>query len=74
MRDAHADWVLKLQKQKQDYVTKFKRSNDAVLTVYTPEEFMGYGYLACSADHGIRGKLLLFYSYGKAKLTLISVV
>lgn len=36
---------------------KFKRSNDAVLTVYTPESFQGQGYIACSADHSVRSKL-----------------
>jgi len=33
---------------------KFKRSNDAVLTVYTPDSFIGQGCISCSADHNVR--------------------
>jgi len=39
---------------------KFKRSNDAVLTVFTPESFQGNGCISCSADHNVRGKRLSF--------------
>jgi len=33
---------------------KFKRSNDAVLTVFTPDSFSGQGCISCSADHNVR--------------------
>jgi len=38
---------------------KFKRSNDAVLTVYTPDSFIGQGCISCSADHNVRSKFLV---------------
>ena len=39
---------------------KFKRSNDAVLSVYTPDSFQGHGFITCSADHNVRSKLMPF--------------
>ena len=32
----------------------FKRSNDAVLTVFSPNSFHGQGCFSCSADHNVR--------------------
>ena len=36
---------------------KFKRSNDAVLCVFTPEDYADKGCISCAADHAVKSKL-----------------
>lgn len=39
LRETHQDFLQKQAIKKQEVVMKFKRSNDAVLTVFTPDNF-----------------------------------
>ena len=56
MKENHDKFLLEFKKKQQEVVMKFKRSNDAVLTVYVPESFNGQGCISCSADHNARSK------------------
>ena len=49
-----AEFLKQATLKKQEVVMKFKRSNDAVLTVFTPANFNGQGCISCSADHTVR--------------------
>ena len=40
-RDNQAEFVKQAAQKKNEVVMKFKRSNDAVLTVFTPSSFNG---------------------------------
>ena len=53
-RDNQAEFLKLSQTKKNEVVMKFKRSNDAVLTVFTPSSYNGYGHFSCSADHNVR--------------------
>lgn len=39
IREGHAEFMKEQNIKKQEVVCKFKRSNDAVLKVFTPESF-----------------------------------
>ena len=56
LREGHADFLQRQQLKKQEVVMKFKRSNDAVLKVFTPNNLHGNGCISCSADHMVRSK------------------
>ena len=56
LKESHDKFLLEYKKKQQEVVMKFKRSNDAVLTVYVPDSFNGQGCISCSADHNARSK------------------
>ena len=63
IREAHAEFMKEQAIKKQEVVMKFKRSNDAVLKVFTPKKFNGEGCISCSADHNIKRKFVLLIHF-----------
>lgn len=61
-KESQAEFLKQSQQKKQEFVMKFKRSNDAVLAVCTPSNFAGQACISCSADHNVRSKLQPFRS------------
>jgi len=63
LKKMHTEFLSKLKANKQEVVMKFKRSNDAVLCVFTPDSYSGQGCISCAADHAVKSKLLHIYGY-----------
>ena len=61
LKEIHDKFLQDLKKKQQEVVMKFKRSNDAVLSVYVPQSFNGQGCIDCAADHNVRSKYMIFY-------------
>lgn len=60
-KESHKQFMREfLKNKKQEAVMFFKRSKDAVLSVYAPNSFQGQGCISCTADHNVRSKQLSF--------------
>ncbi len=57
LKKLHAEFLTKQKAYNQEIVMKFKRSNDAVLCVFTPADYSDKGCISCAADHCVKGKL-----------------
>ena len=53
LKKLHAEYLARQKAYNQEIVKKFKRSNDAVLYVFTPEDYSDKGCISCAADHGV---------------------
>ena len=61
LKEIHDKFLQDLKKKQQEVVMKFKRSNDAVLSVYVPQSFNGQGCIDCAADHNVRSKFVRWF-------------